>query len=87
MVIFCSASGAPFHFRKPSDPDFLGSHARRENLWPKYEVDDSLMGRQGEVDVLIAGEEGKLDIFQQDSAIGHWGIMRQVMPEKVWELF
>jgi len=88
MIIFCKKSSAtPLTFREPVPSDYLGSNSRRSYLVPKHEVDVSRFadhhhhGRP----VLIAKETGRLHKYQDRSALEHWGIMRDVVPDAVWE--
>jgi len=82
MVIFCRKSSEPFQFREPVEADYLGSQARKEHLVPRYEV-DARMFKGGEV--IRRGMTKKLGALQKKSAIGHWHVMRTVLPDVVWE--
>jgi hypothetical protein len=90
LVFFCrkrvsdpSSSDAKLIFRKPVEADFLGSDARREYLMPKYEVLPEQFETQGEV--LTTQNARLLERQQVKSAIGHWKVMRGVLPPEVWE--
>ncbi|KAH0556995.1 hypothetical protein GP486_005217 [Trichoglossum hirsutum] len=89
LVVFCTKSDKPFSFRNPTEDDYLESHARRNYLRPKYEVNQELFqaeGDEGQTGVLRAGEAMRmLEKWQEHSALGHWAIMRTVIPDKVWE--
>ncbi|KAL2868545.1 spermidine synthase [Aspergillus lucknowensis] len=91
MVIFCTKSTSPSQraltFRDPVPGDFLGSRFRARYLVPRHEVD---AGRFEGVEaggraVLYDREVGLLHKYQDRGALDHWGIMRTVLPEKVWE--
>ncbi|MCJ1248758.1 hypothetical protein MMC30_005977 [Trapelia coarctata] len=84
LVIFCIKSATPFTFREPVETDFLASAARRENLYPRYEMRVEDLRGQGER-VLRRGKTGVLERGQRESAVGHWAIMRRVLPGRVWE--
>lgn len=85
MVMFCTRSGAEVQFREATEADMLNSPSREQFLVPKHEARPQ--------DFLVGAEEGlvtkkdamKLEKWQQASAIGHWGVMRTVLPKEVWE--
>lgn len=87
LVVFCKKSAdAAVKFRKPTEADFLGSGASRAFLLPRYEVGGAAgepWGQEGEV--LRVGKMRQLERWQRESALGHWRIMRQVLPSTVWE--
>ncbi|KAI9772722.1 MAG: hypothetical protein M1840_000317 [Geoglossum simile] len=89
LVVFCTKSDGLFSFRKPTEEDFLGSHARRSYLWPKHEVDQKIFQAENGEEQMGVLKEGKtmqmLQKWQEHSALGHWAIMRTVIPDKVWE--
>lgn len=85
-------------FRKPVVGDFLGSKAREAFLLPVHEVDYMKFvdgGGNGRKEVKSGGVEGEGMLFkngteqfrgwQQTSALGHWSVMRTVVPGWVWE--
>ena len=88
MVMFCRKSKGAFTFRTPIEADYLGSQARQQFLLPLHEIDNSYFeGRKGdkEVGILRKGHTKVLGNYQQSSAVGHWRIMRTVLPDVVWE--
>jgi len=48
-------------------------------------VEDFKVEGRGEGRVLRRGRTGMLDRQQRESALGHWAIMRRVLPGRVWE--
>lgn len=88
QVMFCTKYTAPYEFRAPVESDFLGSYARQRFLFPRYEInlekywadiaDDSY-------EILTESNIGKLNAWQKISAVGHWGVIRTVVPDVVWE--
>ena len=58
-------------------------------MWPKHEVDQEMFQSEDEeeqIGVLKAGKTMQmLQKWQEHSALGHWAIMRTVIPDKVWE--
>ncbi|KAE8444237.1 hypothetical protein EG329_000737 [Mollisiaceae sp. DMI_Dod_QoI] len=98
MVIFCtnaspfsksaSSQGQKLTFRKPTDRDFLGSGARKMYLLPQHEVEESVFEmKEGDVDegVLLRNGTERFRVWQQKSALGHWAVMRTVLPAEIWE--
>lgn len=83
MVFFCRRRDIPVTFRKPVAADFLGSGARREFLTPKHEISPDVFDKS--VRVLRSGKTKELETWQAQSAIGHWKVMRTVLPDAVWE--
>ena len=83
MVFFCRKSNMPVTFRKPREADFLGSGARREYLVPRHEIKPEEFVGNG--DVLRSGKTKQLEKWQAQSALGHWRVMRTVLPDAVWE--
>ncbi len=88
VIVFCTKTPHPFKFRSPGEADFLGSGARTSYLLPQHEIDGSMFERregEGDLQVLKKGRTQKLDEWQRQSAVGHWGIMRTVLPNLIWE--
>ncbi|OAX82794.1 hypothetical protein ACJ72_02849 [Emergomyces africanus] len=87
MVIFCKLKDSRLEFRNPIDADFLGSMSRKMYLMPEFEIDAASFEKveEGQQDVLAAGHVGDLVRWQSQSAAGHWGIMRTVLPAFIWE--
>jgi hypothetical protein len=83
MVFFCRKQNIPVTFRDPVPADFLGSGARRAFLLPKHEIMPEEFDREGAV--LRHGHTKELEKWQARSAIGHWRVMRTVLPDAVWE--
>ena len=87
LVIFCVKSTRPITFRQPVESDFLASSARRQHLMPQHEVDKRFYRRilGGNGSVIRRGQTKELESSQMRSAIGHWYVMRSVLPDVVWE--
>jgi hypothetical protein len=86
MVIFCKRTpNTSITFRKPSQADFLGSGAREAFLLPRHEVALSAENFDLDGEVLRIGKTKQLEAWHRQSAIGHWKVMRTVMPSTVWE--
>ena len=87
-VIFCKKTTAPLEFRKPTKADYLGSRYRETYLLPRFEIDSADFENTGKDDhggILEAGKLSHLQPWQTISAVGHWQIMRGVLPSVVWE--
>lgn len=87
MVVFCKKSSSPLRFRDAVDADFLGSKSRESYLVPKHEIDAAVFEHveKGGQAVLRAAELARLTKFREQSALSHWTLMRQVLPDRVWE--
>ncbi|KAL2062809.1 hypothetical protein VTL71DRAFT_5881 [Oculimacula yallundae] len=73
-------------FRDPVEKDFLGSRARQAYLLPIHEVDYEAFGfKEGDGGVLRRNDTQRFKAWQEESAKGHWAVMRTVIPEGVWE--
>ncbi|KAI9757453.1 MAG: hypothetical protein M4579_003469 [Chaenotheca gracillima] len=88
MVVFCTKSSAPLFFRRPREADFLGSEARRNSLYPQFEIESGRLDRgTDKEDILSVENVSVLSKGQEESAAEHWRIMRTVLPDAVWELY
>lgn len=88
MVIFCkhpSSSDKTLTFRQPLLADFLESGARQQYLFPKPELEIKKEIFELEGPVLKRGQTRQLESWHRRSAVGHWRIMRTVLPDVVWE--
>ncbi|KAK4453923.1 polyamine aminopropyltransferase [Podospora aff. communis PSN243] len=86
MVIFCTKiAGRELSFRQPSPRDLLNSPSREVFLMPKHEVmdEDFTVGRDD--GILTKNDTAKLVKWHGKSALGHWKVMRTVLPPSVWE--
>ena len=88
MVVFCHVrSSAPVTFRKAVEADYLGSPSIQEYLLPQFEIPMESVERGDANDVLTRNNTQRLDETQRKSAVGHWNVMRTVIPLRVWELW
>lgn len=88
MVIFCthpSSENQPLTFRQPTLADYLESGARQQYLFPKPELEIKKEVFELEGPVLKRGQTRQLERWHRRSAVGHWRIMRTVLPDAVWE--
>lgn len=88
MVFFCKkSSNSPVSFRDPVPLDYLRSKSRENYLVPKHEIDPAIfvtIPKKG-ARVLIEKKVGLLHKYLDRGALEHWAIMRQVIPDTVWE--
>lgn len=96
MVIFCTKktftgigahkTPATIRFRSPVEADYLKSGARKQYLMPKYEIEASVFEeREGDGDILRSNDTERLSRWQEKSAVGHWRVMRTVLPHHIWQ--
>ncbi|KAI1078158.1 S-adenosyl-L-methionine-dependent methyltransferase [Whalleya microplaca] len=86
VIIFCTKQdGGEVTFRDPVEADYLQSLARRAYLLPKHEVAASAFSSVEDVGILRVNETEKLAQWHDRSALGHWAVMRTVLPAEVWE--
>lgn len=85
MVIYCIKADRPLTFRKATAADMLQSRTREHYLTPKNEVFDSDFKAVGEVKTLRSNDTAALEKYHETSALGHWEVMRTVLPDFVWE--
>lgn len=86
MVIFCTNQASPITFRSPVEADFLKSGARRMFLLPKHEVKaEHIELRENDGGFLRSNGTERFRGWQETSAMGHWAVMRTVLPKEVWE--
>ncbi|KAK3682533.1 S-adenosyl-L-methionine-dependent methyltransferase [Podospora appendiculata] len=86
MVVFCTKlDHRELSFREPTARDLLNSPSREAFLLPKYEVLDTDFIAGEEDGVLRRNDTQKLVKWHETSALGHWTVMRTVLPSVVWE--
>jgi hypothetical protein len=85
LVIFCRKTAEEITFRGAVEEDFLDSSARQHFLMPKEEVLESEVLGGDDSSLLLKNNTAKLVGWHEQSALGHWSIMRTVMPAKIWE--
>ena len=83
MVMFCRKKKGGFDFREPTERDFLGRNTARMALTPKYEVDlEPYLKGEG---IVRLNESQELEKWSKQGAEGHWWLMRNSLPDSVWE--
>ncbi|CAK7200020.1 hypothetical protein SEUCBS139899_002708 [Sporothrix eucalyptigena] len=90
VVIFCTKQGerdADITFRTPRKADLLNSETRKHFLVPKHEVVGADFRSTEEARIVRRNDTEQLAESHAESALGHWAVMRRVVPAKVWELW
>jgi len=85
VVVFCTKFSEPVTLRKPIYSDYLNSESRRQFLEPVFEVFDSDFLSKDKVRPVRNNDTDQLAKYHDKSAVGHWEVMRRVMPPTVWE--
>ena len=88
MVMFCRKTEKALTFRDPVESDYLGSQTRRYHLLPNHEMSVEYFHKEVEdkgTALLRQGQTQLLAKYQRESAVGHWRIMRTVLPDRIWE--
>ena len=86
MVIFCTNAVDKVTFRRPTEADLLSSGARKAFLMPQHEVDEAVFTEvKSDGGILRRNDTERFKNWQQTSALGHWAVMRTVLPDMVWE--
>ncbi|KAI0036731.1 hypothetical protein K488DRAFT_75740 [Vararia minispora EC-137] len=94
LVFFCSPSTKPIIFRQAIQADYLGSHLRANVL---AHLDSTREVRAEVITGDIRGQEyekwiikdaaNKLNEWQKPSALEHWKLMRNVLPDVFWTTY
>ncbi|KAJ3799211.1 spermidine synthase [Lentinula aff. detonsa] len=95
IVFFCSLSSEPLTFRPAYMQDLLGSPLRRQMLGTLHsrEIDLSLLREGDEQDKanglpdVITDRSNPLGKMQEQKAHRHWELMRDVLPNVIWETY
>ncbi|KAK7421515.1 hypothetical protein QQZ08_009930 [Neonectria magnoliae] len=87
MVIFCQKTPGELAFRQPVREDYHESRARHVFLEPRHEIPESVWLEGDDKSILAKNSTAKVTKLHQKSAVGHWTIMRTVIPAKIWELW
>ncbi|UNI18234.1 hypothetical protein JDV02_004513 [Purpureocillium takamizusanense] len=85
LVIFCKKTAGPLRFRAPTARDLLRSPAREEFLALKHEVAQDVLLSGEDASVLSRNDTSAVVKWHETSALGHWAIMRNALPDMVWE--
>ncbi|KPM42562.1 hypothetical protein AK830_g3961 [Neonectria ditissima] len=87
MVIFCQKTAGELAFRQPVRGDYHESRSRHVFLEPRHEIPESVWLEGKDKSILAKNNTAKVTKLHQKSAVGHWTIMRTVIPAKIWELW
>ncbi|KII94950.1 hypothetical protein PLICRDRAFT_197034 [Plicaturopsis crispa FD-325 SS-3] len=90
MVFFCTRSPNPLTFRPARQGDYLNSYLREHVLssLPQREVDLSqILGEKDPQQWVLTDSLNSLGEWQKAEAFHHWKVMRDVLPDFVWETY
>jgi spermidine synthase len=85
VVVFCRKSADRIVFREPVARDFLQSRARQQYLVPRHEVHDTAFLSGDEIGLVRNNQTEVLAKYHEQTAKGHWTVMRTVLPDFIWE--
>ncbi|PVH99152.1 hypothetical protein DM02DRAFT_615260 [Periconia macrospinosa] len=92
MVMFCIKGDENKHaiqFREANQDDLMDSLARRSYLQPNpdWEVMFEFVPEARGGQIMGKKDVGELEKYHKGSAVNHWKVMRQVLPESVWNMW
>ena len=85
VVIFCTKKSGKLTFRNPVVRDMLNSKTREHFLVPAHEVFDVDFRSTEEPRLVRNNDTEQLSKWHEQSGLGHWTVMRRVIPASVWE--
>ncbi|KJZ74663.1 hypothetical protein HIM_06013 [Hirsutella minnesotensis 3608] len=85
MVIFCTKSTELLTFRAPKAADILESSTRRTFLGLEHEIPQAEFLAENDESVLSKNDTSAVVSWHEQSALGHWSLMRTAIPAHVWE--
>ncbi|OAX44008.1 hypothetical protein K503DRAFT_578418 [Rhizopogon vinicolor AM-OR11-026] len=95
MVFFCSPSPIPLTFRPSVEGDYLHSYLRRYILssLEKREIHhsqvtgSSIWSVATDETFVLTDANNTLNKWQEEEAFEHWKVMREIVPDVVWETY
>lgn len=95
IVFFCSPSPTPLIFRPAVEEDYLHSYLRRHILssLDEREIthaqirDNSIWSAATEEKFVLTDAHNALNTWQEEEALEHWKLMREIIPDVVWETY
>jgi hypothetical protein len=85
VIVFCTKANKQVTFKKPKEADYLQSLARKAYLMPKHEVAESAFLTGDDIGILRDNGTELLAKWHGQGALGHWAVMREVLPDFIWE--
>jgi hypothetical protein len=85
VVVFCRKTADKITFRPLVEGDLLQSRARAHYLMPKNEVPESAFTKFDDIKIVRQNDTETLAKYHDRTALGHWAVMRDVIPKKIWE--
>lgn len=87
-VIFCSSTS--WGFRNAEEDDYLGSRLRKHMLTdvvhreiPRSKIIGNVEGNEW----ILHDGSNKLTMWEEETALEHWKVMREVLPDIFWETY
>lgn len=87
-VIFCSSTS--WSFRDAEEDDYLGSRLRKHMLTdvgdreiPRSRIIGDVEGNEW----ILHDGSNQLTKWEEETALEHWKVMRQVLPDIFWETY
>jgi hypothetical protein len=95
IVFFCSPSSTPLTFRPAIEEDYLHSYLRRHILSSlvQREInhtqigDSSIWSATTEEKFILTDAHNTLNTWQEREALDHWKLMREMIPDVIWETY
>ncbi|KAK9775388.1 putative Spermine/spermidine synthase [Seiridium cardinale] len=85
VVVFCRKTSDKITFRPLVERDLLQSRARAHYLMPKNEVPESAFLSGDKVKIVRKNDTETLAKYHDQTGLGHWAVMREVIPKNIWE--
>ncbi|KAK7931504.1 Spermine/spermidine synthase [Apiospora marii] len=85
VVVFCRKTEKKIAFRHAVNRDFLQSKAREQFMVPTHEVPESAFLSDDKVGLVRNNQTDVLVKHHPQTALGHWSVMRTVLPKEIWE--
>lgn len=85
VVVFCRKTSDKITFRPLVEGDLLKSKARARFLMPRNEVPESAFRTSDDVKIVRNNDTETLAKHHDQTALGHWAVMRMVIPKMIWE--
>ncbi|KZT29235.1 hypothetical protein NEOLEDRAFT_1127909 [Neolentinus lepideus HHB14362 ss-1] len=91
IVFFCTPSSEPLTFREPIARDYHHSYLREHVFTTPREIDLALIKEgvsvEDEAEYVLTDKKNKLEKWQEEGALEHWKVMREVLPDIFWETY
>ncbi|KAH6647478.1 spermine/spermidine synthase [Truncatella angustata] len=85
VVVFCRKTADKITFRPVVQADLLQSRARAHYLMPRNEVPESAFMTGDDIKLVRKNDTAALANYHDKTGLGHWAVMREVIPKNIWE--